>query len=281
VSAHLEIQHVFKRYTQNGAAVEVLQDMDATIERGEFVCVLGPSGCGKSTLINIIAGLETPSSGQVLLNGQPITKPGTDRLVVFQDAGLFPWLTVLGNVEFGLKMAGLDTAVRRNRALALIKRVHLSNFAAAYPYQLSGGMRQRVSIARVLAMDPEILLMDEPFGALDAQTRALLQDELLSIWQQTKKTIIFVTHNVREATGLADRVFEMSARPGRFKKIYPVHALRPRVTSDQQLQALQRLILTSQHEEVAKVSAEEYGEALPVPSDLAPLPIDRSLGMHI
>ena len=281
MTMHLEAHHVFRRFQQHGAAVEVLQDISFAVTRGEFICLLGPSGCGKSTLINLLAGLEQPSSGRLTINGAPIERPGTDRLVVFQEAALFPWLTVLGNVEFGLKMAGVPQPQRRDRAMQYIKRVHLSKFAHAYPFQLSGGMKQRVSIARVLAMDPEVLLMDEPFGALDAQTRALLQEELIELWQQTQKTVVFVTHNVREATGLADRVFEMSARPGRIKRIYAVDSPRPRVSTDPQLQALQRRILLSQGEEVAKVAAEEYGETVALPSDLAPVPVDRTLGMHI
>jgi len=281
MAAHVEVQHVCRRFAHNSATVEVLQDITFAIAKGEFVCLLGPSGCGKSTLVNLIAGLDQPSSGAIRIDGRLVERPGTDRLVVFQEAALFPWLTVLGNVEFGLKMAGVPSAERRERALQFIKLVHLSKFTHAYPFQLSGGMKQRVAIARVLAMHPAILLMDEPFGALDAQTRGLLQDELLELWRQMQITIVFVTHNVREATGLADRVLEMTARPGRIKLVYAVGLPRPRLATDPHLVALQRRILSSLGEEVAKVSTEEYGETVPLPSDLAPVPVDRTLGMHI
>ncbi len=277
----VEIQHVFKRFQHNGSTLEVLYDVSLTIEQGEFVCLLGPSGCGKSTLVNLIAGLEKPNDGQVLINGAPVTGPGFDRVVVFQESALFPWLSVLGNVEFGLQMMGLAKSERRDRAYKYLKLVHLSKFVNAYPHQLSGGMKQRVAIARALAIDPQILLMDEPFGSLDAQTRAIMQQELLEIWQATRKTLFFVTHNVREATGLGDRIYEISSRPGQIKRMYKVELPRPRLATDPALIAIQRRILTSLGEEIAKVMQDELGEAIRVPEATGSPRPDRDLGMHI
>jgi len=280
-SPHIVVEALSKSFAQNGSRVEVLQEINLSIRQGEFVCLLGPSGCGKSTLINIIAGLDAPDRGRVLVHGKPVSKPGVDRIVVFQDAALFPWLTVLGNVEFGPKMRGLPAGERRTKALELIKLVHLSKFVNAYPYQLSGGMKQRVAIARALAMDPDMLLMDEPFGSLDAQTRGMLQRELLDIWQATKKTVLFVTHNVREATGLGERVFEISARPGRIKHTYAVDLPQPRSNSDPRLLSLQQKILGSLGEEIAKVMQDETGVPYEREKDGVVAPPDRALGMHI
>jgi len=279
--AQVEIQRVCKRFSHNGANLEVLADVSLTIEPGEFVCLLGPSGCGKTTLVNLIAGLEKPEEGQILINRKPVSGPGFDRVVVFQEPGLFPWLSVLGNVEFGLRMMGLSKSQRRERARSYLKLVHLSRFVDAYPHQLSGGMKQRVAIARALAMDPQILLMDEPFGSLDAQTRSVMQQELLDLWQATHKTIFFVTHNVREATGLADRIYEISARPGRIKRMYKVELPRPRQATDPVLLSIQRRIVSSLGEEIAKVMEDELGEAIRVPEVALPPHPDRDLGMHI
>ena len=277
----VEVQHVSKRFHHNGSDLEVLHDVNLTIEQGEFVSLLGPSGCGKSTLIHLIAGLEQADAGQILVEQQPVSGPGFDRVVVFQDAALFPWLSVLGNVEFGLKMKGLQKSQRRERAYDYLKLVHLSRFVDSYPHQLSGGMKQRVAIARALAMDPKILLLDEPFGALDAQTRSVMQQELLDLWHATRKTVFFVTHNVREATGLADRIYEISARPGRIKRMYRVDIPRPRQATNPTLLSIQRRILNSLGEEIAKVMEDELGEAIRVPeSSGVPRP-DRALGMPI
>jgi NitT/TauT family transport system ATP-binding protein len=235
----------------------VLQEITFTIEDGEFVCLVGPTGCGKSTLIHLIAGLESPTSGQVLVDGLPVTGPGKDRGVIFQESALFPWLTVAANVEFGLKVAGVPETKRKAKVAEHLRMVHLSRFAHFYPHQLSGGMKQRVAIARALVMEPKILLMDEPFGALDAQTRRLLHEELLEIWQETRKTIFFVTHNVREATVLGDKVLTISARPGRIKKGYAIHLPRPRRESDPHLIVIQQRILLSLQEEIAKVVKDE------------------------
>jgi len=237
--------------------MEVLKDVSFSIEEGEFVCLVGPSGCGKSTLISLIAGLENPTEGRVLVDGVEVTAPGPERVVVFQEAALFPWLSVQQNVEFGLKMLGYSAPRRRKRALDYIKMVHLGRFAEAYPHQLSGGMKQRVAIARALTMDPKILLMDEPFGALDAQSRRLLHEELMEIWIETRKTIFFVTHNVREATVLGDKVLVISARPGTVKNGYKIKLPRPRRESDPHLIVIQQRILLGLQEEIAKVVKDE------------------------
>ena len=277
----VELQHVFKSFPHNGTTLEVLHDVSLTVAEGEFVCVVGPSGCGKSTIIHLIAGLEKPTTGEILVDGTPVTGPNPSRIVVFQDAALFPWLSVLGNVEFGLRMTGVAPRQRRDRAMEYIRLVHLSKFVHAYPHQLSGGMKQRVAIARALALQPAILLLDEPFAALDAQTRAVLQNELLEIWELARPTILFVTHNVREATGLADRVYVISSRPGRIRDVQAVAVPRPRHAEDPALQAHQRKILDLLGEEVEKVLREELGEQVHFPEASHPAPPDRALGMHI
>ena len=198
------------------------------VGRGRFVCVIGPSGCGKSTLFDIVAGLRSASGGSVELLGQPVTGPHPRLGVVFQEDSTLPWRDVLANVEFGLEARRVGRAERRERASAAIDLVGLGGFEHAYPRQLSGGMRQRVAIARSLALEPEVMLMDEPFGALDQQTRTYLGDELLRIWQATGKTILFITHDIQEATYLSDEVWVMTRRPGRIKEVVPVPLARPR-----------------------------------------------------
>lgn len=277
----VDIQHVFKTYRHNGAAVNVLHDINLAVDDGEFVSLLGPSGCGKSTLIHLIAGLERPDSGTILVGGRPVAGPHPSRIVVFQEAALFPWLDVLGNVEFGLRMAGLDPRRRRDRALEYIRLVHLSKFVHAYPHQLSGGMKQRVAIARALALQPEILLMDEPFASLDAQTRAVLQNELLEIWELARPTILFVTHNVREATGLADRVYVISSRPGQIRDVQRIGVPRPRHADDPALLAHQHKILELLGEEIEKVFREELGETVHFPEAQHQTLPEQSRGMHI
>ncbi len=278
---HVELQHVFKSFQHNGAAIDVLHDINLTVAAGEFVCLLGPSGCGKSTLIHLIAGLEKTDQGQGLVDGKPLSGPDPSRVVVFQDAALFPWLTVQGNVEFGLRMAGVPKPVRQARALEYIKLVHLSKFASAFPHQLSGGMKQRVAIARALVLQPAVLLLDEPFAALDAQTRAVLQNELLEIWELARPTILFVTHNVREATGLADRVYVISSRPGRIRDAQAVTVPRPRHADDPVLLSHQQKILRLLGDEVEKVLREELGETVHFPEAQHDAPPERSHGMHI
>lgn len=228
----LRIEGVSKTFTGRAGAVEALRPVEIDIAAGEFVCLLGPSGCGKSTLLSIIAGLESASSGTVLADGRIVRGPGTDRVLLFQEAALFPWLDVQRNVEFGLREAGKPAKERAATARRFIELVHLKGFERSYVHQLSGGMRQRVAIARALAIDPAILLMDEPFGALDALTRDRLHAELESIWASTRKTVVFVTHNVREAVALGDRVLVFSPRPGRIVREFRIDLLRPRSLED-------------------------------------------------
>src|ERR1700733_554809 len=208
--------------TNKGERLLALDKISMEVRKGEFLCVVGPSGCGKSTLLHLIAGLNPQTSGNVLMDGKPVTGPATDRILIFQELGLFPWLTVAGNVEFGMKMKNVPKAEREERVQHFLRLVHLSKFSNSYIHQLSGGMRQRVALARALATEPDVLLMDEPFAALDAQTRDLLHDELERIWAETGSTIIFVTHNVREAARLGDRVVLLTYRPGRVKQEFQV-----------------------------------------------------------
>ena len=231
----LKLQGVSKVFFSQAGRIPALSDANLTITDGEFVCVVGPSGCGKSTLLNLIAGLEFPDRGEIFLDGRIITGPGPGRVLMFQEPALFPWLTVLENVSFGLKMQGLSKAERIARARELLSMVHLSDFERVWVHQLSGGMRQRVALVRALALDPDILLMDEPFAALDAQTRDMLHEELELLWQKTGKTIIFITHNVREAVRLGTRVLLMSAKSGRFVREYPIALPRNRHLEDVEL----------------------------------------------
>jgi NitT/TauT family transport system ATP-binding protein len=218
----IRIQGVAKSFRVDGREMAALDPVDLEIAEREFICLLGPSGCGKSTLLNIVAGFLPPTAGHVLVDGQPVTGPGADRGVVFQEYVLFPWLTVQGNVEFGPVLKGLPAAERRRTASRYIELVGLGIHADKYPAQLSGGMKQRVAIARALANSPAIILMDEPFGALDAQTREVLQDELSRIQRVEHKTIVFVTHSIREAVYLADRVVVMTKAPGRIKEVFTI-----------------------------------------------------------
>ncbi|WP_246663646.1 ABC transporter ATP-binding protein [Phyllobacterium endophyticum] len=211
-----------------GGAVQALEPFDVTIREGEFICILGPSGCGKSTFLRIVAGLMKPTSGRVLLDNVPITEPGPERGLVFQEYALFPWLTVLRNVMYGPTVRGIGKKEAREIALDQLKRVGLQGFENHFPYQLSGGMKQRVGIARMWANNPDVLLMDEPFGALDSITRQILQKDLLNLWMEEQKTVLFVTHSVEEAIYLSDRVIVMSARPGRITDIVSVPDQRPR-----------------------------------------------------
>ncbi|MFF9980334.1 ABC transporter ATP-binding protein [Streptomyces erythrochromogenes] len=199
-----------------------LDGIDLEIQSGEFLVVVGPSGCGKSTLLDLLGGLSTPTAGRILLDGKPVTGPGLDRGIVFQQYALLPWRTALGNVEFGLEATGVPRRERTSRAREFLDLVGLTGFEDRHPHQLSGGMRQRVAIARSLAYDPDVLLMDEPFAALDAQTRESLQDELRRIWQRTGKTVVFITHGIEEAVYLGQKVAVMTSRPGRIKEIVPV-----------------------------------------------------------
>jgi len=231
----LKIEGVSKTFTGRAGTVEALRPVDVDVEAGQFICLLGPSGCGKSTLLSIIAGLEIPTSGAVWAGGRKVRGPGTDRVLLFQEAALFPWLDVQRNVEFGLRQAGMSAKERSATAQRYIELVHLKGFERSYVHQLSGGMRQRAAIARALAIDPAILLMDEPFGALDALTRDRLHAELESIWAATRKTVLFVTHNVREAVALGNRVLVFSPRPGRILRDFQIDLPRPRSLEDHTL----------------------------------------------
>ena len=248
----LSCQGVSKSYfdVAEGREVVALAALDLDISDGEFVTILGPSGCGKSTLLNIVAGFDQPTQGVVLLDGAPIVGPGHDRGVVFQEYALFPWLTVEQNVAYGLKEQGLPTAEVTERAKTWIRLVGLEGYERRFSHELSGGMRQRVALIRVLANDPKSLLMDEPFAAVDAQTRALLQRELEQIWIRTHKTVLFVTHSVDEAIFLADRILVMTARPGRVKEIIPIDLPRPRDSTSDQFNAYRRLATRLIEEEV-------------------------------
>lgn len=254
----LSVERVGKQFTTKNGVINSLHEVDIKVAKGEFIALVGPSGCGKSTLLNIIAGLEQATVGAVLKNGQVITEAGPDRVVMFQEAALFPWLKVIDNVEYGMKIAGLAKGERRDKAYKYLKMVHLTKFSSAYPHELSGGMRQRVALARALAMDSDILLMDEPFAALDSQTRNILHIELQRIWQDTGKTIIFVTHNVEEAVLLADRVLVMTANPGKIKKEYVVQLSRPRDVENIDLAYVVSQIMQELKEEVEKVAKAEF-----------------------
>ncbi len=224
----LEVRNLGKRFATPGGEVEALRDIHFKVHRREFVCVIGPSGCGKSTLIRILAGLESHTSGDVLLDGRPVSGPGRDRGMVFQGYSLFPWLSVKRNVMFGPEMNGEPHSVAESKAREWLDLVGLTRFADAYPHQLSGGMRQRVAIARALVNEPRILLMDEPFGALDAQTRAKMQSHLLDIWKNLDITVLFITHDLDEAVYLADRILVLKAHPGEVQEVIEVPVPRPR-----------------------------------------------------
>jgi len=253
----VEVRSLTKIYGEKDRNVVAIEDVNFKVKEEEFVCILGPSGCGKTTLLRIIAGLERPTSGEVLLDGSPVCEPRKDISVVFQEFALFPWRTVLGNITFGLERMGVPREERERIASQYIEMIGLRGFENAYPHELSGGMKQRVAIARALAVDPDVLLMDEPFGSLDAQTRNLFQAELLEIWENTRKTIIFVTHSVDEALFLADRILVMSARPGRIKKEMRVSLERPRDRTSIEFNRMRAEVLSVLQEETRKALALE------------------------
>lgn len=236
------IEHFYKTSAKDKQGIQVLQKVNLDIEQGEFVCIVGPSGCGKSTLLNIIGGLIRPTSGSISVGLNEVTGPGKDRGIVFQGYALLPWRTVIANVELGLEINSVSKQERRELARKYLDLVGLLPYERYYPSQLSGGMKQRVAIARALAYDPEILLMDEPFSALDAQTRELLQAELLEIWRKTKKTIVFVTHSVDEAVYLSNKVVVMGANPGRIIKTIDVNLPYPRSHGTNDFQQLRQEI---------------------------------------
>ena len=243
----------------NGSRLLALDSINLQVKAGEFLCIVGPSGCGKSTLLHLIAGLHQPSHGHVLVDDKLVDAPGTDRILIFQELGLFPWLTVGKNVEFGMKMTRVPKSEREEKIRYYLRLVHLSQFQNSYIHQLSGGMRQRVALARALATEPDVLLMDEPFAALDAQTRDLLHDELERIWAETGRTIIFVTHNVREAVRLGDRVALFTFRPGRIKREFDISLPRPRHLEDVTVAKSAREVLDELREEINRSLEAEYG----------------------
>ena len=255
----IEIRGVHKEFAKGERRVVALQDIDLTVAEREFVAILGPSGCGKSTLLNMVAGFDLPTRGSVKVAGETIIAPAPSRGVVFQEPALFPWLTVMDNVVFGPKTVGQRAADYRARAAQIIEAVGLSGFEASYPAELSGGMRQRVGIARVLIMEPKVLLMDEPFGSLDAQTRTLMQELLLALWERHHQTVLFITHDIEEAVLLADRVCVMTARPGRIKKSIEVRMPRPRsieLTTSPEFNALRREVLELIRQESLRAAME-------------------------
>lgn len=251
----LVIDQVGKVFSTKGGEMVALDRTSFKVKEGEFITILGPSGCGKSTILRIVAGLEEPSSGHVYLDGHEVKGPGPDRGMVFQSYTLYPWLTVEDNIAFGLKLKGTSQRQCKEVAQHYLELIGLSGFEKHYPIQLSGGMKQRVAIARALANDPEILLMDEPFGALDAQTRSIMQEILLKAWEESKKTILFITHDVEESIFLADSVYVMTARPGRLKENIPVSLPRPRdynIKSSSEFLSLKKRLLELIREETLK-----------------------------
>lgn len=248
--ALLEIKGVSKQFLAEGKEMIALQDINLNIDENEFVCFIGPSGCGKTTLLRIIAGLEEASTGTILLDGKSIKGPGPERGMVFQEYSLFPWRKVIDNIVFGLEMKGVPSAERLAQGRQYLKMVGLERFETRYPHELSGGMKQRVAIARALVNHPRALLMDEPFGALDAQTRNIMQSELLRIWQEEQETVVFVTHSVDEAIYLADRIVIMSARPGRIKDIIEIPLARPRNRTSPEVNLIRDRILSDLRSEI-------------------------------
>jgi NitT/TauT family transport system ATP-binding protein len=257
-TSHIRIQGVHKTFESGGQTIHALKAIDLEIAHGAFVCLLGPSGCGKSTLLNAVAGFSLPSTGSIMVEGKAITEPGPDRGMVFQEYALFPWMTVEQNIAFGLQIKGQGKTQIQQKVDELLAMLHLQDFRKRYPKDLSGGMRQRVAIARVLALDSPIMLMDEPFGALDALTRRNLQDELLRLWLELKKTILFVTHSIEEALYLADRTVVMSYRPGTIKRDLPIDLPRPRDVASPAFNALKKELSELLLEEQTRHNQDEF-----------------------
>ena len=250
----IKIEKLTKVYDRNGEEATALKDIDLEVHNGEILCVIGPSGCGKTSLLRIIAGLDKPTNGRATIEGKEIENAGADRCMIFQESTLFPWRTAQKNIEFSLEIKGLDPQKRKELSDQLIELVGLKGFEDAYPRQLSSGMKQRISLARALASDPKVFLMDEPFGSLDAQTRNIMQKELLEIWRKNEKTILFVTHSVDEAVYLGDRVAILTARPGTLKKIIEVNLPRPRDRVGNEFTAIRKQILQELEVEVERAS---------------------------
>jgi NitT/TauT family transport system ATP-binding protein len=259
--AAITLEGVSKTFPSAQGTTTTLTTVDLEIKAGEFLCLLGPSGCGKSTLLNLIAGLDFPSGGRVLVNGAPVAGPGPDRTVMFQDPALFPWLSLRQNVAFPLELQGVPAAEIGPRVERALRMVHLWRFADAPIHTLSGGMKQRGALARSLVSEPGTLLMDEPFAALDAQTRDVLYSELENVWLSTGKTVVFVTHNVREAVRLGDRIVVMATRPGRLRKVVDVDLPRPRADTERNVALLSAIVMNELREEIARVQREEADDA--------------------
>lgn len=277
----IKVDNIHKKFYSKSKETHTLSGIDLEFKKGEFICLLGPSGCGKSTLLNIIAGLEIPTEGVIYLNDRAIEGVGVDRAVMFQESALFPWLKVIENVEFGMKIAGVPKAERREKAMSYLKMVHLTKFKDSYVHELSGGMRQRVALARALTLDSEVLLMDEPFSALDSQTKTILQTELQKIWWETKKTIIFVTHNVEEAVFLADRIIVMSANPGKVKREFKIELARPRKVDSLDLAYVSSEVMEVLKEEVEKVAKKEYDSGWDIEKDSVLYSTDTDMGIGL
>ena len=244
----VRISRVNKTYRTSRHEVIALQDVSLTIGRNEFVCIVGPSGCGKTTLLTLVAGFEAPTSGTIEAFGHRVVVPGPDRTMMFQDYALFPWLTVRGNIEYGLRRRGVARAERARIVRHYVDLIELGGFEDKFPKQLSGGMRQRVALARALAVDPTLLLMDEPFAALDSLTREKMQDELVRVWQSERKAVLFITHNIDEAIKLADRVVVMSARPGRIRDVIELDSPRPRDADSPENVAIVQQVRSTLHQ---------------------------------
>ena len=241
----LILKNVTRTFISKENTINALDMVNLEVKDEEFICILGPSGCGKTTMLRIIAGLDKPTAGNVLLDGVRVDKPGQDRGMVFQDYSLFPWRTVIDNIAFGPEVFGVEKKERYESAREYLKLLDLGKFENSFPYELSGGMRQRIAIVRALINNPKLLLMDEPFGALDAQTRNIMQSELLRIWEKKHKTILFVTHSVDEAVYLADRIVVMSARPGTIKEIFNIDLPHPRIRTSQEANLIRDRVLKS------------------------------------
>ncbi|MCC8138285.1 MAG: ABC transporter ATP-binding protein [Clostridiales bacterium] len=254
----LELKNITRSF--EGSVRETLKDITLTVQDGEFVCLVGPSGCGKSTLLNIIAGLDRPTSGELLMNGAPVAGPGADRAMMFQEHALYPWLNVIDNVKFGMKLAKVPKEEQDRRAEHYLKMVRLWEFREYRIHEISGGMKQRTALARALCLNSPVLLMDEPFSALDKQTTNKLRADLEQIWEETKKTIVFVTHSVEEAVFLADRIVVLSDNPGCIKDIFTVDLPRPREIDSAEFLAVRHKILSCVEREVEKLAKEEYDQ---------------------
>ncbi|PID07088.1 MULTISPECIES: ABC transporter ATP-binding protein [unclassified Sporosarcina] len=279
---YLEIEGIEKSFPhKEKGTVKVLDNINLEIEKGQFVSIVGPSGCGKSTMLYLIAGLEKADQGKISINGKEVKGSGSDRVVVFQEAGLFPWLTVLDNVTYGLHLKKMSKKEAEQKAIDMLKMVHLGNYVDAYPHQLSGGMKQRVAIARALVMEPDILLMDEPFAALDEQTRMVLHKELLDIWRKTKVTVLFITHNIREAVLLSQKIVVFATRPGKIKKTFISNDSKDGVMPSDVTLQLEKQILAELQEEIEKVLKEEMGDDYSFKTNSVSRDTSGDMGSHI